>query len=147
VHWCLRAHNTLCLSTPLFSPGQACPQFASPTIEHSRNSHPHVNLDGLSARWDDVWNTRLHGFVFSTEFYSQQIPFYPSCTRGPLGALDPTAPVTQCNDPCHVTLSHTYTLRGSPTPTLQENSKQGAEGPQRTPSQKQRTITNNVHRK
>ena len=44
VQGCLRAHHTLCLSTPLPSPGEACPQFASPAIEHSRNSHPRVTV-------------------------------------------------------------------------------------------------------
>ena len=59
------------------------------------------------------------------------------CTRGPkhhgLGhSVTVTTPITT-----PVTLHClTLTLRGSPTPTLQENRKQGDEGPQRTPSQK-----------
>ena len=91
-------------------------------------------------------DTQVQGFVTLLAVLAKRNPFNLPFLLS-RGALDPTASVTQCDDPCDVTLSHTYTLRGSPTPTLQENSKQGAEGPQRTPSQKQRTITNNVHRK
>jgi hypothetical protein len=36
-----------------------------------------LNLNGLSARWDDVWNTRLHGTRTKTNCIMRTNSFYP----------------------------------------------------------------------
>jgi hypothetical protein len=89
------------------------PQFVSALFMTRRNPNH------LSARYDGAWDTHRRHETKANWIYFRREP--PS-----IGNRDTTVPVTQCNRPCHVTLSHTYssnTKTAPPHRALQTRSK------------------------
>ena len=92
------------------------------------------NLNGLSAHWDDVRDTRLHGNLIKLALFRVTQPF---CTNVPDISPDLTLSpdlqicISRSTDLYRYTVSHLHTPWESHTYTPR-NSQQGAEGPQHT---------------